>query len=250
MKPQSYSLRALRASASVTVPRRKLSRVERVALREKNAKGSYVAPELRHESAERVISAVIRRIEWPRHGSPVTLSATDKADAMAAGMLACVQARFFDHGIMGIRILRAIRNAIQGPECLRMRRTWEGLTDSPADVAAQVGFITEFEETRRTLAQGQRDMAREIMRTLRAAFTADGGRQRIGNFRSQRGFFLTVLGELTGKGARAMTPEAFRQRARRFLDYLSDGAEALRAKRTPPRLDLEILRALELRALA
>lgn len=237
MKPNRYTLRALRASAPVSP-------------RGHRAKGGFIAPELRHETAERVIRAVIKRIEWPRHGAPVTLSATDKADAMGAGMLACVQANFFHHGMMGLRVIRAIRNAIQGPECLRMRRTWEGLTDSPADVAAQVGFMTEFEDTRRTLAQGQRDMAREIMRTLRAARGADKSRKADASFRSQRGFFLTVLGELTGKGARAMTPEAFRQRAKRFLDYLSDGAAALRSHRTPPRLDLEILRALELRALA
>lgn len=262
MKANPYSLRALRASATVTNPRPAMNREARLALRAKNAGGGYVDPTLRHETAERVIRAVIKRIEWPRHGAPVTLSATDKADAMGAGMLACVRANFFHHGIMSLAIVKAIRNAIQGPECLRLRRKWEIAAENPAEVAAQVGFATEFEPigerldpsgrwvATRRLSSAQKSMAKEIIRTLRAAHEADQSRQKAGNFKSQRAFFLTVLGELTGRGARAMSPQAFIDRRRRFLQYLADGAEALRAKRTPPRLDLEILRALEIRALA
>lgn len=237
MKPNSYTLRALRASAPVSP-------------RSHRAKGGFIAPELRHETAERIIRAVIKRIEWPRHGAPVALSKTDKADAMGAGMLACVQAGFFRHGIMGLRIIRAVRNAIQGPECLRMRRTWEGLTDDPAQVAAQAGFITEVEDVSRTLTQGQRDVAREIMRTLRAARQSDKGRKRDSSFRSQRGFFFVILGEMTGRTPRDMTPDNFRQRTHRFLDYLAQGASALRGRRTPPNLAQEIMSALATRALA
>ena len=237
MKTTPYTLRALRASASAT---RTLAK----------RKDGFVAPELRHETAERVIRAVIRRIEWPRHGAPLTLSATDKADATGAGMLACVQTGFFRHGLMSLRIVRAVRNAIQGPACLRLRRNWEGLTADPSQVAAEVGFITEEETVSRALTQGQRDVAREIMRTLRAAREADAGRQREGNFRSQRSFFLTIMGEMTGRTPRCMSADAFYQRTRRFLEYLASGAAVLRGRRTPPDLAREIMQALELRALA
>lgn len=237
MKPQSYTLRALRASHSATRTQFK-------------ARGGYVAPQLRHETAERVIRAVIRRIEWPRHGAPITLSYTDKADAMGAGMQACVQARFFDHGIMSLRVIRAIRNRIQGPECLRMRRTWEALTDSPADVAAQTGFMTEYEEAGPRLTLAQRDMAREIMRTLRAARSADASRKREAAFRSHRFFFFIVLGQLTERTTRAMTQDAFWKCAQRFRDYLADGAAHLRAHREPVNLGEHIMDALAANAFA
>ena len=210
----------------------------------------YIAPELRHETAERVIRAVVKRIEWPRYGAPLSLSATDKTDALGAGMLACVQAGFFHHGFMTLHVIRSIRNAIQGPACLRLRRNWESLTADPAQVAAEAGFLTEDETVSRTLTQGQRDVAKEIMRTLRAARLRDKGRKSAANFASQRGFFFIILGEITERTPRSMAGDAFRQRTRRFLDYLASGAEALRATRRPPNLAAEIMTALAARALA
>ncbi len=244
MKANPYSLRALRASRSATIPHVPLSRDQRIAARAKNAKGTAVPVVLRHETAERVISAVLKRIEWPRHGSPVTLSATDKADAKAAGMLACVQARFFEHGIMSLRVVKSIRNAIQGPDCLRLRRTWETLVESPADVAAEVGFATQDVVSPR-LTPLQRGMAKEVMRALRAAASADPSRKALASFQSQRGFFLMVLGDITGRGGRGISPVTFRQRAKRFLEYLADGARALRkSDARQPDVAKDILEAL------
>lgn len=230
MKAKPYSLRALRATRSATIPHVPLSRDQRIAARAKNAKGTAVPVPLRHETAERVISAVIKRIEWPRHGAPVSLSATDKADAMGAGMLACAQSNFFHHGIMSLRIVKGIRNAIQGPDCLRLRRKWETHLESVTELSALAGFATEYEDFKRRLTPSQKDMAKEIMTTLRAAFQADTGRKRVSNFRNQRGFFFVVLGELTGKTGRLMSQGAFREASRTFLDYLADGAKALRSR--------------------
>jgi hypothetical protein len=211
----------------------------------------WTDPKERVKVAERLIKSVIRRVEFPKYGDPFPLSPTDKMDAEAAGFAACVESGFFEHGFATPAIFKAIRNAINSRACLRLRCTWEYGTDDAAGVAAKVGFCTEFEEFEKRLSASQRDMAKEIMRTLRAAFSCDESRKAVSAFRSQRDFFLIVLGHLTERTGRAMTSGTFDTRKSRFMDYLAKGAQALRANRqAPPSLAAEIMQALSDRALA
>jgi len=232
------------AKKSATLARQK-------AIREKlhQRADGWVAPENRHETATRLVDFVIRRIEFPKYGEPFKLSATDKDDARAAGISACVQSGFFEHGLATAKVIKDIRNAINGRACLRLRATWEYGTDDAATVAAKVGFSTEYEEIGHRLTPAQRDMAKEIMRTLRATLAADPGRKAQAAFRGNRDFFLLVLGHLTGRTGRVMQSCTFDTRKSRFLDYLAKGAKLLRANRKPPNLAGEILASLAARAL-
>lgn len=193
--------------------------------------------------AERIIATVLRKIRFPRKGEPVFISETDEADATAAGFLALTEAGFFTDGKFSRDLYKAVRNAISGPECLRLRRNWEPTVSAmgedfqrvmaKAESASRViGFAAGSDSWNTRLRESHRDMAREIMRTLRAARESDQSRKRECNFQSHRGFFFILIGELnhSSKYGRELDQQAFRQRAKRFLDYLADGAKTLRAK--------------------
>lgn len=182
--------------------------------------------------AERLCRHRIRRIEFPKDGDPVTLSETDKVDAMAAGMLACVQFGFFETGKTeginakgkAVYLRKAIRSAMEGKACLR-RDCFREYSATPLDLektAKQVGFVTQ-DRFHGALTLEQRDAAREIMKDLRAARSIDGSRKSAQAFRSHRKFFLETLGILTGTTSRARSGKAFSESARRFQDYLATG---------------------------
>jgi hypothetical protein len=198
----------------------------------------------RMEAANRMISLIIRRIEFPKKGFQFVFSPTDREDARAAGMLACVEFGFFDHGNGGIALLKKIRSAIQGRDCLRLRCTWETGTATPEKVAESVGFVTSEEIVGARLKPRQVKRARAIMQTLRHALASDGSRKARQNFRSNRDFFLITLSLLTGKSPRSMSANNFSKRKTIFLDYLEKGEKS--APRPPEKSLVDEIRiALE-----
>ncbi len=210
----------------------------------------WVEPEDRLAVAERLTKAAIRRIEFPKRGEPFFLSLADRDDALAAGMMACVEAGFFEHGRVSHTLHRTIRNAIRGRHCLRQQCQREQLADDLETVAAAVGFVTEDELVTRRLSAAQRDAARQVLADLRRARDLDTSRKRESNFRSHRGFFLEVLAHLTGRSGRIRTPNAACQRSRRFADYIGTAWRDARANPISAGVPGEILRALESRAFA
>ena len=222
----------------------------------KTRKDKFVALELRGEVAEKLVGFVLRRIQFPRHGEPFFLSPTDKADSTQAGLLACVESGFFRHGIAGLPVIRAIRNAVQGRDCLRMRCQRESGTADIAQVAAEVGHSTEFETYGPRLTRPQVEISREMMRVLRASHACDTGKKRKASFSIQRDFFLLIMDSLTGKThhadssgklSRVCNPMAFAKRKAVFTAYLARGDDSLRATRKPANLGAEIMAAIALR---
>lgn len=220
-------------------------------------KDGWIHPDERADVAEKVIRHTLRKIEARSNVKISGESAkTESArfsgkDARAAAMLALTETGFFHHGRMSLSTFREIRNQIQGKACFRLRCKWEESSDDITQAAASAGFMTEFEEVSHRLTLAQKSMAREIMRTLRASLACDQSRKAAASFKSQRDFFLLVLGCLTGRASRAMSAGSFDVRKSRFLDYLAKGAEHLRATRQPaPTLADEIMSALAGRALA
>lgn len=213
-------------------------------------KDGWIHPEEREAVAQKVIRHVLRKIEC-RSGIKVSATSArfSEGDGMAVGMQVLTRAGFFNHGRITLSTFREIRNAIQGKPCFRLRCTWEDASDDIAGVAAQVGFSTECEEITRRLTPSQRDMAKEVMRTLRAAQACDPSRKVLANFRSHRDFWLTVLGYLTERTPRNISSGAFDTRAFRFRKYLADGAAHLRETGAlQPRLAKEIMECLASRA--
>ncbi len=250
IKPVS-SLEFTPASPEESAARRELKPIAKRKSPAKAArKDKWISPELRAETASRLVGFVIKRIELPRFGEPFPLSHTDKADATQAGILAVHESGFFRHGFAGIAVIRAIRNAIQGRQCLRLRCKSELISDKIEELADAAGFITEEETVSNRLRKSQVESSREIMRTLRAARDCDTSRKAAASFKSQRGMFLLTLGILTGKTPREISTGAFDTRKSRILDYLAIGAESLRANRKPANLGAEIMQALEIRGLA
>jgi hypothetical protein len=182
----------------------------------------------RMEAANRMISLVIRRIEFPKKGFQFVFSPTDRDDARAAGMLACVEFGFFDHGKAGIDLLRKIRSAIQGPDCLRLRRTWEKSTATPEKVAEEQGFSISYDmKSRICLKRAQIERLRRIMAILRCARDSDKSRKATANFKSNREFLLITLSLITEKLPRSMSANNFSKRKTIFLDYLAKGETLL-----------------------
>ncbi len=209
----------------------------------------WIHPQERVKVADRLIQSVIRRIEFPKYGDAFPLSATDKADAQAAGFKACVETGFFEHGFATVNVFKGIRNAIQSRDCLRLRCHWEYATGNDY-LEKSLGMVaTDTFEPR--LTPYQRGAAKEVMRTLRAAMACDESRKAVSAFKSQRDFFLIVLGCITEKTPRGMNSGTFDTRKSRFLDYLAKGTKHLRTTRqAPPDLAGEIMQALADRALA
>lgn len=223
----------------------------RRAARHERADG-WTEPEQRMDVAERVAAHLIKRVELPKYGEPVALTKTDRDEARSAVMLALTSGGFFEHGHLTPRLFRDARNAINARDCLRLQRGRgrEILSDDIAATAAAAGWTTECEEITPQLTADQRDTARVICRTLRAARDADTSRKASARYRSNREFFLLTLGILTERTPRALARGAFDTRKSRFLDYLAEGARALRVEPVKHDAAREILRALESRALA
>jgi hypothetical protein len=228
-------------------------------LKPKTRKSKFVDPSQRDEVASKLVGFVIKRIQFPRNGEPFTLSPTDKADATQAGLTACVESGFFRHGIAGLPVIRAIRNAIQGRTCLRMRCNREIGTGDIALVAAEIGHSTEFEIYGNRLTRSQVDMSREVMRVLRTSKACDPSREKSGMFKTQRNFFLLIMDSLTGKTHKAdaignlrrvCNPNALAKRKEHFIGYLSKAEKFLRATRQPANLGAEIMAAIEKHHLA
>ena len=213
----------------------------------KQRKDKWIDPALRVETAEKITRYVIRRIEFPRHGEPFPLSPTDRNDALQAGLTACVESGFFRHGIASLKVLKSIRNSIQGKACLRMRCMREKPCDDMETLADEIGFAPSEEIFTSRLRKSQVDMTREVFRVLRASRDADKTRKKPAKFKFHRDFFLLVLGFLTGKNPRVCTPNTFDKRAERFKTYLARGADFLRQTRKPANLAKEIMLALEMR---
>lgn len=211
--------------------------------------------------AERLTKYVIRRLENPKYGDPpAPFSATDKADALAAGIAACASAGFFESGEVSHELFRKIRNAIAGRDCLRMRCKSEVTSEDFQEIASQctaLAFASDatasdsLNDVRRLVSKEQTLKGREVMRCLRAAKANDKSRKREASFKSNRDFFLLTLANMTGKGkAREIGAGAFDTRKSRFLDYLASGSAAIRAKREIPlKLGAEIMQALASRFL-
>lgn len=224
-----------------------ISRREKLAKfrREKHLrKDGWVSPQERMATAEKLCRYRIRRIEWPKFGDPVTLSETDKSDAMQAGLMACVETGFFEHGIVTREVTKSIRRAMESRDCLRRDCIRETGTSTPELVAAAVGYATEYEEHGPRLTKDQRNMIREMMRDLRAAKRIDTSRKSESAFRSHRNFLLETLGQLTGRTPRQRTAGSFAVRAHRFSDYLKTGwRENHKAPRVATREEKKTLRA-------
>jgi len=232
----------------------------------KTQKSGFVAFDERLTVAQKFVGFILRRVEFPRHGEPFPLSPTDRADATQAGLLACLESGFFRNGVtratlrakdgelkITYPVLKAVRNAIQGKACLRMRCQRETLTEKIAEIAAEIGFATEYEVFASRLTVSQVDAAREIMRTLRAAKKVDAGRKAKKSFEIQRDFFLLQVDCMTGKihlpdsktgKSKTVSASGFRDRKAVFIDYLAQGEKFLRATRKPANLGEEIMQAL------
>lgn len=213
-------------------------------------------PALRLETARKLVSQVIRRIEYPKYGTPCRLTGCrrSRADAEATGLSVCAEFGFFEHGRTRLgesahaKVLqKEIRNAIQGRTCLRLRCDWEICFSDAGEVLEENGYDAPDEEAAR-LAPALRDICREVMRTLRASLDyqlADNRRKARASFRSQRSFFLLVMGHLTGRGTRTMTAGTFDTRKSRFTAYLAIGFRAIEETGgTRPGLAAEITQAL------
>jgi len=208
------------------------------------------------EHALRIIRRVIYTIEYPRYSDidPITLSLTDKREAEGAGMLALAEIGFFGPGkhVVKKADFRAVRNAINGRDCLRLRckrEVMETETQSLLSCAERVS-LSAYTSARANPSRNNAKNARAVMRILRAAHGADESRKRDASFRSQREFFLSLVKHAAGKGERSLAPEAFRKRQERFLDYLRAGAQALMARPLAPSDADSITRALASRAFA
>lgn len=242
-------LRGKARKAALAARAKQRQREKRMARHERL--DGWTEPEKRMDTAERIAAYLTKRVEFPKYGEPRKLTKTDRDEARACVFLALVQGRFFEHGMISFRLLRACRNALNSAQGLRLQRRRETLSDDIAATAAEAGFVTEYEETGPRLTRDQRDTARVIMRTLRASREADASRKANQNFRSNREFFMLTLGILTGRTPRAMSGGAFRTRKGRFLDYLAQGAAALRSAPIATNdAARDILRALESRAFA
>lgn len=204
--------------------------------------------------ALRVTRYVIKRLEFPKYGDPVTISATDRMDCEAAGMAAITESGFFDHGngIITEEHFKAVRNAIAGKAGLRLRCRWEIQEDDGNSLLsmAERFSLSAYQGKRKNPSRNNTKSARAIMRVLRAAQTADKGRKSLCNFKSQRDFFLSCLAISNGNGSRAMSPDTFRKRKERFLDYLAQGAQELKKPSLSPEVSNSIISALASRALA
>jgi hypothetical protein len=199
----------------------------------------------RFDTASKLVGFVIKIIQWPRHGGEYFhLSRTDRDDATQAGLLACVQTGFFETGQAKLSTFKAIRNAIQGKTCLRMRCNLETPTDDITTLSDEAQ--TPIFKTFSLLTPEQVLIARETMRVLRASLAKDKTRTSAGNFKKQRRFFLYLLTGLTGKfnhrGLRTVCASGLRTRTASFITYLSRGNYCL------PDLGAEIMLALGARA--
>lgn len=208
----------------------------------------WIEPETRHATAERLCKHRIRRIEFPKYGEPFPLSETDKADCLAAGMMACVEANFFEHGFVTEKLRKDIRNAMESRDCLRRNCRWETALDDPEKAAEAAGFLCDFEAVSPRLTIQQRDAARAIMADLRLARDISDSRKKQAAFITQRDFFLETLGQLTTRTPRSRTAKNFSHRAALFIKYLKSAWQESARRRpaeTRARIPGDILACLE-----
>jgi len=225
-----------------------ISRREKVAkFRRKNhlRKDGWIEPENRMTVAEKLCKYRIRRIELPKFGAPVSLSLADKDDALQAGLMACVETGFFEHGLVTRDVTKAIRRAMESRDCLRRDCIREIGTSSPELVAAAVGFTTEEETISHRLTNGQKEAFRALMADLRTARKIDASRKADSAFRGHRDFLLETLGHLTGRTARSRSGNSFAKRAQRFTDYVKTGWRENSRTGHPQRVNRNLARELD-----
>jgi hypothetical protein len=207
--------------------------------------------EERLETAEKMTAYCIKRVQYRKQGGTFLLSETDKDDARAAGLHACVKFGFFEHGKTE-GLFKAIMRGIRGRDCLdlgrkkgklRLSNQIEKVSDS------QEIFAPDIENVKNRLRKSQVKKIRETMRVLRDSRTADTSRKAISNFKIQRDFFLLTLSLITGKMPRTATPNAYEKRKAVFVEYMKRGRENPSIPRVKIKLN-EIENALSENALS
>jgi len=185
----------------------------------------------RLETAEKMVSYCIKRVQYRKQGAVFLLSKDDENDAKGAGMHACVAFGFFDHGKTE-GLFKAIMRGIRGRDCLdlgrkkgklRLSNQIETLSDSQE-------IFAPFENTKNRLRHSQIKKIREIMEALRQSRTLDLSRKSASNFKIAREFLFLNLSLITGKFPRTATPNAYDKRSAIFSSYLKRGMQAMTEK--------------------
>jgi hypothetical protein len=202
----------------------------------------------RYAAAEKLVGFILKRIQNPKHGETFFLSQTDKDEATQAGFCACVESGFFAGGKVTSGTFKAIRNAMQGRDCLRMRCAREIATPDIALVSDAAGIVTET-RTFSKLAKKQVAIAREVFRVMRKALAIDKSKKALARYKSNSRFFVYSLCGMTHKhnykGVKTVCAASKRSRITRFISYLQAGNGALLK---PANLGEEIMQALRDRA--
>ena len=197
--------------------------------------------------AEKLVGFILKRIQNPKNGEPFFLSPTDKDDATQAGFFACVESGFFESGNVTRGTFKAIRNAMQARDCLRLRCQREIATPDIETVSDAAGNTTEF-RTFSKLTKAQVRISREMFRVLNGAKRDDKTRKSAANYKTNSRFFLYLLTDMTKKtnfkGLRVVCASSLRSRMKRFIAYLEKGHLALSASGKPANLGEEIMQAL------